>query len=375
MAEMSFDWDGLINLLAKHLYSEKRIFIREIIQNAHDSIVRRQYQQPGFGGRINILIDIAQSTITFKDDGMGMNKDDLVDFLSTVGKGETRSKRKDIDGLIGQFGIGFLSAFVVADKVEVRTRKLGEQQGWVWINTGSRQYEIAPCAVEEPGACVTVFVNRAEIGILHEREISDVVRRYTDMLLVPIHINDSPIAINTGRMPWEMKYGDPEALTLSCLVYLESHIRDSVLEVIPFNLEGQIRAQGALYISSTRVFALDAPRSVALYLSRMFVCQNVPEILPQWASFVNGVINSPDLQPTAARDNIVRDEAFDCLRDELGGIIIRHLEHLRDSNPERFSEILKYHAMRIRAACIAYEEFLSKFASLIEWNVNRHYRV
>jgi molecular chaperone HtpG len=372
MPEIDFDWEGLINLLAKHLYSEKRIFIREIIQNAHDAIVRRRHHQPGFGGHIDIKAEASSGTITFTDDGVGMDESSLTQFLSIVGKGETRIEKEHIEGLIGQFGIGFLSAFVVAEKVEVLTQKWSDRSGWLWVNTGSRRYEISPSSLSKPGTSVTVFVNKSELGILQGAEIRDVIKRYADMLLVPIYVNSQYSQINTGRMPWEFSNSDNETTRLACLAYLEARMRDSVLEVIPFDLSlpNCPRAQGALYISSTRVFALDAPRNVEVYLNRMFVSRDVPEILPEWASFVNGVINSSDLQPTAARDNIVRDHQFERLRRALGDLIIGHLEKLRDGDPYRFTEILRYHALRIRAACLAYEDFLEKFADLVEWKVN-----
>ena len=372
MPEMDFDWDGLIRLLARNLYSEKRIFVRELIQNAHDAVLRRRHDEPGFGGRIDIRSDTISSTITFRDDGYGMDREDLVAFLSTVGKGATALARNDsVHGLVGQFGIGFLSAFVVADKVEVRTRKVGEKTGWLWRNSGSRTYEIEQFdSIDRPGTTVTVYVQRTEVGILQPPEISEVVTQYADMLLVPIYIDDTDLPTNTMRMPWEQKHLDRQATELDCRNYLERRMQDSVLEVIPFDLKENHGADGVLYISAARAIGVDAPRTVQIYLNRMFVSGNVPEILPRWASFVNGVINSTSLEPTAARDNIVRSPEFDLLRERLGDLIVCHFERIRDTNPGRFSEILKFHALRIRAACLAYPEFFAKFSDLLEWRVN-----
>src|SRR5689334_15285920 len=130
MPEMQLDFDGLIQIIANHLYSEKRVFIRELIQNAHDGIKRRAQADAGFG-RIDIETRPQDLEITFRDNGIGMNKSDLEEYLSTVGNSLTRLQSKETEGLIGQFGIGFLSAFVVARHVKVRTRKLGEDVGWL----------------------------------------------------------------------------------------------------------------------------------------------------------------------------------------------------------------------------------------------------
>ena len=150
MPEMQFDFSSLIDIIANHLYSEKKVFIRELIQNAHDGIRRRAQEDAGFG-RIDIETRPQDLEIRVRDNGIGMNRDDLVEYLSNVGMGFTRLQRTETEGLIGQFGIGFLSAFVVARRVEVRTRKLGENQGWLWENEGSKTYSIEPCEVTGPG--------------------------------------------------------------------------------------------------------------------------------------------------------------------------------------------------------------------------------
>src|SRR5207244_4451489 len=137
--QMEFDFDGLIELLAHHLYSEKNVFLREMIQNAHDAIQRREAADPNFKGRIDIDARPEDLQITFRDNGIGMDRSDLEQYLSTIGRSLTRLERGVVEGLIGQFGIGFLSAFVVARRVEVRTRKLGDSKGWLWENEGSKE--------------------------------------------------------------------------------------------------------------------------------------------------------------------------------------------------------------------------------------------
>ena len=154
--EMTFDFDGLIQLLAGHLYSEKKVFIRELIQNAHDAIHRRVVAEPGFErdqGHIDILTDLASNPgkIVFRDNGIGMTQKDLETFLSTIGKSGTKAAREEaakteneLADVIGQFGIGFLSGFVVGGRVEVRTRHLdaAESDGRLWENAGRADYTI-----------------------------------------------------------------------------------------------------------------------------------------------------------------------------------------------------------------------------------------
>jgi molecular chaperone HtpG len=369
MLEMQFDFDGLIQLLAHHLYSEKNVFIRELIQNAHDSIQRRKAADAGFGGQIDIETRPADLQFSIRDNGIGMSKQDLQDYLSSVGKSGTQLEKGDVEGLIGQFGIGFLSAFVVAKRVEVRTRRFNEQQGWLWQNTGSKDYQLDPCEVKAPGTTVTVFLKgEEERGVIHEDEVKKVIRRYADMLLVPIHLNASGNPINTMRMPWEAGRSADE-IQIDCHIYLEKTMRDSVLEVVPLNLAGNVPAAGVLYITRTRAVQVEAPRTVRIFLNRMFLCENA-NILPKWAQFINGIINTTTLTPTAARDNFVRDEQSKHLQEALGNLVIKHLETLAQSDPERFSQILRYHNLGIKSACHYYDEFFAKFAHLLEWRTN-----
>ncbi len=202
------------------------------------------------------------------------------------------------------------------------------------------------------------------------------IRDYADMLKVPIYLNDpnqqgSPV--NTRTMPWERTGIADSEMRIDCLIYLEKTVPDSVLEVIPVREQGEhgVDAQGLLYITRTRVVGRDAPRTVRVFLKRMFLCEDAKELLPPWATFVNGILNTRDLKPNAARDNFAReDEGYRRLRDRLGDIIVAHFEHLRDAEPQRLSEILAYHDFGIKAACHYYDRFFEKFGHLLEWRIN-----
>lgn len=388
--QMSFDFDGLIQLLAGHLYSEKKVFIRELIQNAHDGIVRRVAADPSFSrdqGHIDILTDLTATParIVFRDNGVGMTQDDLEKFLSTLGRSGTRIAREQVPEVIGQFGIGFLSGFVVGARVEVRTRhwQVSVEQARLWKNSGNKDYTIEPCAREEVGTEVTVFLrSAADRGLLHDDAVKNVVRQYADMLRVPIRLNDPGhhrAAINSMIMPWE-RHGSSEAeVRLDSMVYLEKRVPDSVLEVIPVRVdpseagdgsEPPLHAEGLLYITRTRVIVRDAPRTVRVFLHRMFLCEEAKELLPPWATFVNGIINTSSLTPNAARDNFARDANYTRLRERLGDIIVAHFEHLREQEPSRLSQILAYHDLGIKAACYYHEPFFEKFGHLLEWRIN-----
>ena len=369
MSEIKFDFKGIINLLAKHLYSEKKVFIRELVQNAHDAIRRRQAEEPGSGGRIDIYCRPDEDRIVFKDTGLGMSREDLENYLSSIGS--SGSRESDIEGVIGQFGIGFLSAFIVAKKVEVRTRRSDETQGWLWVNEGDQSFTLESCEVEHIGT--TVDVTLAEIGdrgLIWDEFVKGVIRHYCDLLLIPIHVGASEFPVNTMHMPWEREGLSDKERNWDCHMYLEKTMQDSVLETIPLQLDGELKAKGVLYISRSRSIVIEAPRTIRVFQKRMFLCENAVDLLPKWATFVNGVIDSPVLTPTAARDNYQRDEVFGKLRDTLGSIVIGHLEKLKTTDPDRLSQILRYHELSIKAMCHFYDEFFEKFSHLLEWKIN-----
>lgn len=376
--KMELDFHGLIKILAGHLYSKKEIFVREIIQNSHDAVWRRHHADEAFDvshGRIDIVTDMTSGAgrMVFRDNGIGMRDSDLVEELSAIGRSGTRAAQGEAPEVIGQFGIGFLSGFVVAGRIEVRSRHYTAQpeQGCLWSSDGDQDYSIEPVTLDKVGTEVTIYLKDAtDRGVLQDDTLRKIITIYADMLKVAIHLNDPqhirPPA-NLRLMPWERDGLSEGELRLENMIYLEKQVPDSVLEVIPVN---EPDVQGLLYITKTRVIGRDAPRTVRVFLKRMFLCKGADELLPRWASFVNGLLNTTELEPNAARDKYMEDEKFTALREKLGNLIIAHLEGLKETDPTRLSEIMAYHDFGIKAACHYYDEFHEKFAHLLEWRVN-----
>ncbi len=375
--DMTLDFDGLMGILANSLYAEKKIFIRELVQNGHDSIRRRSVLEPEHHGRIDIETRPDELWISFTDNGVGMDAEDLNDYLSRIGASGTQQvgrMREQVGGLVGQFGIGFLSGFIVAERIEVRTRKHGDTQGWLWRNDGGKSYTVEPCEFKNPGGGTTVklFIKDPVDRVLLEPEqVTAVVREYCDMLRVPIHVNRSTAPVNTQVMPWERGDLSDEEREIDCKIYLAKTIRgDSLIETFPVRLDGEVKAGGILYVSKLRAFGVRVPRNVRIYQERMFVA-NDADVLPPWAEFVSGMIETSSLTPNAARDGFIKNKAWSALREALGDWIVRCLERLAQKDRKQFSYILKYHDMGIKAACYHHEPFFRQFAHLLEWRVNR----
>lgn len=373
--EMTLDFDGLMRILANGLYSERKVFIRELVQNGHDSVRRREKREPSHHGRLDIETRPEENWISFTDNGIGMNADDLNGYLSRIGASGTKllgRGKEEVSGLVGQFGIGFLSGFIVAERVEVRTRKPDDEEGWLWQNSGGKNYSIQPCEIKSAGTTVKVFIkDPADRSLIEPDAVIQVVREYCDMLRVPIHVNRGAAAVNTQVMPWERDGLSDDERDLDCKIYLAKTIRgDSLIETFPVRLEAPFKAGGILYISKMRTFGVRVPRNLRIYQDRMFVV-NDAELLPPWAEFVSGIIETSGLTPNAARDGFIKNKAWSQLRDALGDIIIQGMERLRETSRKQLSYILKYHDLGIKAACHNHEPFFRKFAHMLEWRVNR----
>ncbi len=370
---MDIEFDGLLRLLGEHLYSDKRVFIRELVQNAHDSIVRRRHADSNLAGRIDIEAVPSQGRVSVRDNGLGMSRDDLISYLSTIAASASRRARstESVEEVIGQHGIGFLSAFVVARSVEVHTRKVGSQDGLKWINSGGIEYEIEDSPRADIGTTVNVTVDLDQAAeVVSESEIRSIVRKYADFLPIPIFLNGSGKPINLMHFPWDTERTATENRTLDIRIFLEKLQRDSVLEVIPFSFTSPTRAQGAIYLTRTRVLGVNYPRDVRVYQNRMLLTDRGQELLPTWAIFANGVVDTPDLSPNAARDDYVRNAASETLTEALGDLIVTHFTTLSKSDPERFQEIVTYHNLGLMAACYYHSDFFDRFFHLLLFRTN-----
>ncbi len=322
--KMETNFEGLIQLLAKHLYPEPDVFVRELVQNAHDSIQRRREEESDLSGHIHVEYDVATRTVTFSDNGIGMDKQDIKEFLAVIGSTGTGTIRQQLQQagkeaayeLIGQFGIGMLSAFVVAEKVIVRTLKLGDKEAFAWHNAGSTDCELYADDLPEAGSEITIFVSPDYTFMLDEKRLKEAIIKYCDLIRFPIKLNGNG-PVNTIEAPWYRDHWASAAEKESSYkIFLNRRYPDIPLDIIPIEIDEPYRARGALYISDRHVPDIDTTGVIDIFVRRMFVRANDNAFLPPWAKFVRGIIDSPDLQPTAARDNVQREhESFKFLQN------------------------------------------------------------
>jgi len=377
--KMQTNFDGLIKLLAKNLYSEPDVFVRELVQNAHDSIQLRCKIDKGLEGRIEIEYDAYKHTITFRDNGIGMNRNDVKDFLSVIGSSGTGKEREHLSSegegiayeLIGQFGIGMLSAFVVAEKIIVRTLRTGATESIIWENTGSEDCLIYPAKTQLPvGTEVVVHVRKEYYYMLDEKKLKDTIIKYCDLIPFEIYLNGKG-PINTVDAPWHRDFwNSEEEKTDSYTRFLSRRYSDLPLDIIPIEIDEKYKARGVLYISVRHIPDVDTTGIIDIFVRRMFIRANDNAFLPPWAKFIRGVIDSPDLQPTAARDNVRRDKAFEFFQKRLGELIVARLIELSEKKPDTFKQINNWHHYHLKGMAFFHDDFFEKIAHKLIFETN-----
>lgn len=384
---------GLVQLLAQNLYAEPDVFLREMIQNAHDSIRRRAViaQEQGDSEppppRIRITLDRAQREIRIDDNGAGLTGSEIDEFLSTIGSsGTDELRRRIIAGdhartveLIGQFGIGFLSAFIVADTVTMVT-KASNHDALVWESHGGQGYTVTPGQRDHSGATVTLHLRPEHTRYLDSGLLKRIIRAYADFIGIPVYVNDDQDPANAVTAPWHRSFSTPEERRSAHADFWVRKFADDIpLHVFAideaFQQSGTSRpggsevgqVRGVLAITERRSPYAGARGTVDIYVNRMFVAAANRDVLPPWAKFLQGVVECNELTPNAARDNVVRNAALADVQQVLGEIIVRELADLSRSDRRRFIEIMRWHSYDLLSMSLQpeHESFFYAVADMI----------
>jgi molecular chaperone HtpG len=348
---------GLLKVLAEHLYSTQRVGVRELIQNAHDSCVRRlmERQESGYRARIDISIDPANRMLRVADNGSGLTESEIENYLTVIGRGYTRELRERLaigdpagsQELIGQFGIGFLSAFLLASEVTVSTRPEGGP-ALRWSSTGDEEFALEPGDRPETGTTVELRLKPSALFLLHEQNLVDVIQEYADFVPTPIHVQGLPDEVNLRTYPWDQS--DVEA---ACRSYAQRRfgevgplwilpLTDGIIDLGHDTITVPLR--GFLFVPSASVASIKEYGSVAVSIRGMAICDADKDLLPAWARFVRGIIDAPSLQPTASREAVHQDESFQAVRRLLAAQLGAGLDDLARKSPEVWRRIVHGHS-------------------------------
>jgi molecular chaperone HtpG len=353
----------LLHLMVRSVYSETDIFLREMISNASDACDKLRYEAIGKpelmsdGGRlvIQIAADTSANSLTIADTGIGMDRQELVDNLGTIARSGTRAfmdrlrEAKDGASLIGQFGVGFYSAFMVADRIEVISRRAGSSETWVWRSSGSGGFEVAQASTADAaslvrGTKVVLHLKEDAKRYLEQHEIERIVRTYSDHILFPIELKaaDGKVSqINEASALWQRAKSDvkPEEYKKS-YQGLASAFDEPAL-TLHYKAEGRLSYAVLLFAPSSRPFDLFGPERkghIKLYVRRVYITDDA-ELLPPYLRFVRGVIDSEDLPLNISREMLQNNPQLAQIRKAVSGRLLSELGTLASKDAAAFARL------------------------------------
>jgi molecular chaperone HtpG len=353
----------LLHLMVHSVYSETDIFLRELISNASDACDKLRYEaiarpeliENGEPAKISIVPNKKDNTLTVADSGIGMDRQELIDNLGTIARSGTRAfvsrlaEAKDGAGLIGQFGVGFYSAFMVAERIVVSSRRAGSDEVWTWSSSGGSGFEIAPAAEE----IAKRLARGTEIGLhlkpeakkyLETYEIERIVGAYSDNIQFPILLkpeDGEPRQINSASALWQRPKSELTPEDYKQAYKSIANAFDEPAMTLHYRAEGRYSYAVLLFAPSTKPFDLFEPArkgKVKLYVRRVFITADA-DLLPAYLRFIRGVVDSEDLPLNISREMLQNNPQLVQIRKAVTGRVIGELESLADKQPEDFAKI------------------------------------
>jgi molecular chaperone HtpG len=353
----------LLNLMVHSVYSETDIFLRELISNASDACDKIRYEaiaNPSLMGdgeapKIRIQADKNADTLTIADNGIGMDRQELIDNLGTIARSGTKAfvsrltEAKDGAGLIGQFGVGFYSAFMVADKIVVVSRRAGSGEVWTWSSSGGSGFEIAPAGEADAkrvtrGTEIVLHLKPSAKKYLETYEIERIVGAYSDNIQFPILLvpeEGEPRQINSASALWQRSKSELKSEDYAQAYKSITGAFDEPAMTLHYRAEGRYSYAVLLFAPSTKSFDLFEPARkgrVKLYVRRVFITDDA-DLLPAYLRFIRGVIDSEDLPLNISREMLQNNPQLVQIRKAVTTRVVGELETLSEKEPESFDKI------------------------------------
>ena len=375
----------LLHLMVHSVYTDKDIFLRELISNASDACDKLRYEAIAkpelLGGEtrlaITISADKSKRTLTIADNGVGMTEEELIDNLGTIARSGTRafldkltSEKDNSTGLIGQFGVGFYSAFMVADRIEVVSRRAGEPHAHLWSSDGANGFTVGAApedrAARVPrGTAVTLQLKTEAANFLESGTIERIVRTYSDHILFPVELaepdakeaDDKLRQINSASALWQRSKSEVKPEEYKEVYNTVAGQFDEPALTLHYRAEGRQSYAVLLFVPSSRPFDLfDAERKgrVKLYVRRVFITEDA-DLLPGYLRFVKGVVDSEDVPLNISREMLQNNPLVGLIRKALTGRVISELETAAEKEPEKFAAIWETFGTVIKEGI--YEDF------------------
>ena len=362
------DLAGVMRVLGENLYSRPEVVVRELVQNAHDSLTRRRLEETSAppAGAIRLRGLTNPPALEVEDNGAGLTADEVVRFLATVGAGYTRLLRASSpdDGLIGAFGLGFLSAFIAAETVEVETCSFQSPgETWVYRSRDGQRYTLAAGPRRAVGTRVRLLLKPAHAELADEARLEAIALHYAGLLPHPLYLGDAPVALNAEPPPWRTAEGEPplppvraRRLRMEWASRFERAFKPlCTFEVGPGDGEptDATDVRGVLWVQDGLSYGSSDNRNLHVFLRGMLLDDDHREMLPRWAGFIGGVLESSRLTPTASREDLQRDAVWTATRSRLLGALLSGLAALARDEPETWRRVLTRHNEALLGAAIA----------------------
>lgn len=365
----------LLDLMIHSLYSNKEIFLRELISNSSDALDKlnylaltdENYKSLSYTPRIDIAINKELKTLTISDSGIGMNEADLIDNLGTIAKSGTKSFLQNLSGdkkkdssLIGQFGVGFYAAFMVANKIEVTSRKALEEKAYMWSSEAGGEYDITETTKETHGTSITLYLKEDEEEFLEFYRIQSVIKKYSNHIPFAIFMDKEEknyddeskeskseiknVQINKASALWTLSKSQIKADEYQDFYKQISHDSEDPLLWSHTKAEGKYEYTTLFYIPSTPpmdLFRMDYKPGVKLYVKRVFITDDEKELLPTYLRFVKGIIDAEDLPLNVSREILQQNKILESIKKASVKKILSELKSLKEKENDKYLEFYK----------------------------------
>lgn len=362
----------LLHLMIHSLYSNREIFLRELISNASDAIDKHRFAAvqdntlaEGVGEyQIHVEIDSEAKTVTIADNGIGMTREDVIEHLGTIAKSGTATFLEQLSGddkkdsqLIGQFGVGFYSSFIVADRVEVITRKAGTAEATHWESEGEAEFSVAPAEREQSGTTVILHLKDDATEFANDWRVRSVIKKYSDHISVPVMMPKAAApsseedtesesekaleweAVNEAKALWTRSRSDVSDDEYKAFYKHVSHDVDEPMTWSHNRVEGKLEYTSLLYVPGKAPFDLwnrEASRGLKLYVQRTFIMDDAEQFLPLYLRFVKGVLDSNDLPLNVSREILQQNASVDSMKNALTKRVLDMLQKMASNESESY---------------------------------------
>ncbi len=375
----------LLDIVANSLYTEKEIFLRELVSNSSDACEKLRYvsQTDSKAAKTNkfeikIYINEKNNTISIKDNGIGMDEKDMQSNLGTIAKSGTEDfikkmgdKKGDINQ-IGKFGVGFYSSFMVSDQVVVRSKKYDSSNSYLWTSDGKGTFSIEETEYNEVGTEITLSIKKDENEFLSKYKIEEIIKKYSDFVPFPIFVtseadkkekkkDEKPeVQVNSAEAIWLKEKSKIKKDDYKSFYNQVSSYYDEPLKTIHFKAEGVVNYTALLYLPKTQpqdLYHPDRKNKLKLYVNKVFISDKLDALIPAWLRFVPGVVDTEDLSLNISREILQNNAVINKISNAVTKRVLKEIQELKKKKPEEFEEFWKNFGPVVKEGLYEFNDF------------------